>query len=223
MNHKDCIDLNIQWSRWLLKPIGLWPISSDTSTTEKFLCRTMKAVCYCVMSFILIPAGLYLAMEEEDRQSKIKFCGPLSFCLMGIMKYHSFISHSKDIRDCVQRIEWDWKRVKHVRDKNIMISNAMFGRKLVTFYTLFMYSGSVFYYIIVPYTHGLAVAEDLNITFIPNTFPIPRNVIDSRLSPANEIIFVIHLFGGILLHGIAASICSLAVAFAIHANGQMKV
>ncbi|XP_053973030.1 odorant receptor 83a-like isoform X1 [Hylaeus volcanicus] len=221
--YEKYVNLSTQWNRWLLKPMGAWPLLPNISRAEKCFNWQINAVCYGLISFLFIPCGLYVMLEVEDLYSKIKLFGPLIFCVMAYLKYYSLIFHGNDIRECLDRIEWDWKNVKHLEDRDIMVATANFGRRLVKVSTFFMYSGFVFYYIAVPISVGTIAVVDENLTFIPMVFPFSRLLVDTRQSPANEILFTIQMLGGVLIHGIAAAGCSLAAVFAMHACGQMKV
>lgn len=223
VDYERYFTLSVQWNRWLLKPYGLWPITPEIPILENLLYRVLNVICFGLFFLILIPGTLYFAMEEDDFHVKLKYCGPLGFNAMGAVKYYSLLAHAKDIQYCLECIQRDWKNVRHGEDRDVMVQSALFGRKLVTICTLFMYSGSAFYYIIVPSMHGLMLAEDLNITFIPNAFPIPMAILDSRPSPINQIVYTIHLLSGVLMHAIGASVCSLVAVCAMHANGQMEI
>ncbi|XP_043253246.1 odorant receptor 22c-like [Colletes gigas] len=221
--HEKYVNLSVQWNRWLLKPLGIWPYSPNSSGIKKCLNCLLNVVCNILISFLFVPCGLYVILEVKDVYSRIRFLGPMSFCMMAYLKYYSMISHGNDIRQCVECIEWDWRNIKHFEDRSIMIANANFGKRLVKICTFFMYSGSIFYYIGIPIKVGKIVAEDENITFIPIMMPFPRQIIDTRYSPANEILFSIQILGGVLIHGISAGACSLIAVFAVHACGQMEV
>lgn len=223
MSYEEHVNLSIQWNRWLLKPIGLWPCSLDVSAVEKSFYRMLNVICYGLIGFLLIPCGLYSALEAERGYDALRLVGPMSFCAMGIMKYYALISHGKDIRECVERIEWDWRNAKHVDDRDVMARNAKFGRKMVIVCAFFMYGGFVFFYVFSPLSMGKVVSEDENLTFIPVVFPVYKRIIDTRRSPANEIVFLIQFLAGMVMHGIGAAACSLAAAFAMHVNGQMEV
>ena len=222
-DYKRNVNLSIQWSRWILKPIGLWPNSSTISTTGKYLYRLINVICYSLISFLSIPCSLYLILEVEDIYNRIKLFGPLSFCVMAFLKYYLLILHEDNIRECIKRIEWDWKNITYFKDREIMITNANFGRRLVVICTFFMYSGFAFYYIAVPISVGKIPAQDDNITFIPLVFPFSRFIFDTRYSFINEIVFSIQLIAGALMHTITTAACSLAAVFAVHACGQMQV
>ncbi|XP_076175815.1 odorant receptor 82a-like [Ptiloglossa arizonensis] len=221
--YEKSVNLSIRWNRWLLKPMGVWPHSANVSQTEKCFNRQINAVCYGLISFLFIPCGLYVMLEVEDVYNKLKLFGPLIFCMMAYFKYYSLIFRGKDIRECLDCIELDWRNIKHSEDREIMVATANFGRQMVKISTFFMYSGFVFYYIAVPISVGKIVAVDKNLTFVPLVFPFSRLIVDTRYSPANEILFSIQFLGGILIHGIAAAGCSLAAVFAVHACGQMQI
>ncbi|XP_053999903.1 odorant receptor 83a-like [Hylaeus anthracinus] len=221
--YEKYVNLSVQWNRWLLKPMGIWPQSRYTSGIGRRFKWQINIVCCGLISFLFIPCGLYVMLEVKEFYDKLRLFGPLSFCVMAYLKYYSIISHENDIRECIERIEWDWKNIKHSEDRNIMIASANFGKRLVKVCTFFMYSGFVFYYIALPIRVGKIATEDENLTFIPMVFPFSEYIADTRHSPANEILFSIQFLGGAVIHGIAAAGCSLAAVFAIHACGQMKV
>ncbi|CAL7936665.1 unnamed protein product [Xylocopa violacea] len=222
-SYEHHVHLSIQWSRWLLKPMGLWPNSRATSQLEKPLHWLTKITCYSLISFLFIPCSLYAILEVEDLYDKLKLLGPLIFCVMAFAKYYSLIVHENDIRECVRRIECDWRSTSYASDRDIMILNANFGRRLIILCTFFMYSGFVFYYIAVPISVGRISVEDDNLTFIPLVFPFSKHIVDTRYSPTNEIVFFVQMIAGALMHGITTAACSLAAAFAVHACGQMQV
>ncbi|XP_060817355.1 uncharacterized protein LOC132907915 [Bombus pascuorum] len=217
------VNLSIQWNLWLLKSIGLWPYSNSISRIRRYFYWFINITCYSLISFLFIPCVLYVFLEIEDTYGKLKQFGPLIFCAMAFTKYYSLIVHKADIRECLERIKWDWKNMTNREDREIMTVNASFGRKLVVVCTLFMYSGFVFYYIAIPISVGRVAAENESLTFIPLVFPFSRFIVDTRYSPTNEIVFSIQLVAGCLMHSITSAACSLAAAFAVHACGQMQV
>ncbi|XP_076676296.1 odorant receptor 82a-like [Andrena cerasifolii] len=222
-DYERYVNLSIRWNRWLLKPMGLWPKLHNASAIEKFSYWLVRATCYGLMSFLFIPSCLHVILEVEDVYNKLKLFGPLSFCAMAYMKYSLLILHANDIRRCVEGVERDWRHVKHAQDRDIMVAHAIFGRRLMTFCTLFVYGGFVWYYIAVPISVGTVMDEEDNLTYIPMMFPCSRIIADTRYSPINEIFFSIQLVAGALIHGITAAACGLAAAFAVHACGQMAV
>ncbi|CAL7936663.1 unnamed protein product [Xylocopa violacea] len=221
--YKRNLNLSVQWSRWILKPIGVWPHSASISPTEKYFYWLINVICYSLLTYLLLPCSLYVVLEVKDVYNRIKLFGPLSFCVMAILKYHLLILHEDDIRECIDRIERDWKNITFVKDKEIMITNANFGRRLIVICTFFMYSGFAFYYIAIPISVGKVTAVDVNLTFIPMLYPFSRFMMDTRVSPSNEILFSFQVLAGALMHSITSAACSLAAVLAVHACGQMEV
>ncbi|XP_076276552.1 odorant receptor 10-like [Lasioglossum baleicum] len=221
--HRTNVNLSIQWNRWILRPMGVWPSSDTVSGSEKCSNRLMNLVCYSLISFLFVPCWLFMMLEVENLYDKLKLFGPLSFCVMAYMKYYSLMTHANDIRECIKYIEWDWRNVKYSKDREIMVTNAKFGRRLVKICMFFMYSGFVFYYIALPIRVGRIAVEEQNLTFIPMVFPMTKFMPDTRHRPLNEIFFSIQFFGGIVIHGVAAATCSLVAALAVHACGQVKI
>ncbi|XP_076176269.1 odorant receptor 10-like [Ptiloglossa arizonensis] len=217
------MNLSIKWNRWLLKSIGVWPLSSNISRTKRYFNLMLNAICYCLISFLCIPYIVYGLLEVENVYNRLRLFGPLSFFAMAYLKYYSLIFHENDIRECVEHIKWDWKNINHIEDRDIMVANANFSRQLMKICSVFVYGGFVIYYIAVPIKIGTIEAEGENLTFIPMLFPFSRFIVDPRQSPANEILFSIQFIGGALIHCIAAAGCSLAAVFVVHACGQMKV
>ncbi|XP_076548472.1 odorant receptor 47a-like [Osmia lignaria lignaria] len=217
------VNLSTQLSRWLLKPLGAWPKSSNTSLIEKYFTWFMYAVCYLLIIFLIVPCLTFLILEVKGTYNKIKLIGPLSFFLMSFMKYNLILFHKNDILKCVEKIEWNWRNMKDLQERNIMVMNMNYGRRLIIVYASFVYGSFVFYYIIMPLSGGKIPAGDANFTFIPLPFPSSLRITDYRKSPVNEIFFVAQCLSGILLDAVTVGTCSLAATFATHACGQMEV
>ncbi|CAK9819228.1 Odorant receptor 4 [Anthophora plagiata] len=222
-DYNSNVKLSVQLSRWILKPLGVWPNSANIPTIERYFYWLINVICYSLITFLLIPCSLYVILEIEDVYNKIKLLGPLNFCVMAFLKYHMLVVYENDIRECIERIEWDWKNITYSKDKDIMIENAIFGRRLIIICTFFMYSGFAFYYIAIPISVGRIPAQDANVTFIPMVYPFSRFIVDTRYSPINEILFSLQVLAGCLMHSITSAACSLAAMFAAHACGQMQV
>ncbi|XP_076276556.1 uncharacterized protein LOC143207226 [Lasioglossum baleicum] len=222
-DYKKDVDLSIEWNRWILKPMGVWPRSRHVSQFEVCFNWLINAVCYSLISLVFAPCYLYVSLEVEEVYEKLKLSAPLIFCVMAYIKYYSLMAHRNDIRECIKCIEWDWRNVNHSEDREIMVANAIFGRRLVKICTFFMFSGFVFFYIAVPMSVGKIAIEGANRTFIPLMYPVSKLIVDTQRNPSNQIFFSIQFVGGILMNANAAGACCLAVSFAVHACGQMQV
>ncbi|XP_017878898.1 uncharacterized protein LOC108624249 [Ceratina calcarata] len=218
-DYQEDIDLSIQWTRRLLKPMGLWPSSYTTPKLEKYFFLFINVVCCGLLTLHLIPTTMYIFLELEDVYSMLKEFGPLVFGMSSIVKYYALIIHAAEIRECMKRIEWDWKNITYNDDRDIMLANANFGRRMVILCTFFMYSGFIFYHVALPIIERITTKDD-NITYI---LPFSKYIIDTQYSPANEIVFCIQTITAGLEHSIESAACCLAACLAIHSCGQMQV
>ncbi|KAI4479596.1 hypothetical protein M0804_010993 [Polistes exclamans] len=222
-DNRDEMNLNVKLNRWILKSIGAWPKSFNISYKQIYLHRFSNAICYGLIIFLMIPCGLHLSLEVKDTYDKLRLTGPLSFCLMAIIKYCALTLKENDIRRCFEYIELDWKKVRHIEDIKVMKDNANIGRRIVIVCAIFMYSSAAFYYIAVPFARGLVIEDDTNLTYRPLVYPVARIIVDTRRTPVNQIFFGIQCVSGFLAHSITAGACGLAATFAMHACGQLQV
>nr|XP_012230135.1 PREDICTED: odorant receptor 63a-like [Linepithema humile] len=214
--------LSVQLNRWILKPIGAWPKSANLSSIEKLLYLLINIICTGLIGFLFIPCAAFIVLEVEDTYNTLKLSGPLSFCLMAVIKYSSLIFRENDIRKGIEHIESDWMNTRHYSDRTIMIKNAKFGRRLVMICAFFMYGGAVFYYLAMPFGNG-TVTDDENLTYRPLVYPVARVIVDARHSPISEIFFWLQCLSGFIAHSITTGACSLAAVFAMHAYGRLEV
>ncbi|RLU16201.1 ObirOr5-L12 [Ooceraea biroi] len=222
-DYKDDLQVSVQLNVWTLKPIGTWPKSPDRSWIEAVCCRTLHASCYGLLALILIPCGMYIVLEMKDFYNQLKLASALSFFMMSVMKYCALIVHQADIRKCVEYIEGDWRNVRYTEDRNIMLKNANFGRRLVVICGFFMCGGILFYYVALPLTRAKITDEDGNMTYRRLVYPVPKVIVDTRRSPVNEIFYFIQLLSGFVAHNITVAACGLAALLAMHACGQLQV
>lgn len=222
-DHERCVRLSIQLNRWILKPIGAWPRSIESSRIKRYAQILVNVICTCLISFLFIPCVFYVVLEIEDTYSTLKFTGPLSFCIMIILKYYSLILHESDIRRCIDHIKDDWMSTQHYGDRMIMIRNAEFGRRLVAISAFFTYGGAVFYHIAMPIGMGKVTEEESNLTYQPLVYPVARVIVDTHRSPICEIFFWIQCLAGFFTQAVTASACSLAAVLAMHIYGRLEI
>ncbi|KAL0117050.1 hypothetical protein PUN28_010126 [Cardiocondyla obscurior] len=222
-DHTEDVQLSIQMNRWLLKPIGVWPKSTDISWIGRLAYFIINVTCTSLISFLFIPSAMYMVLEMNDTYLILKLSGALSFCVMAVMKYSLLIFREKDIRSGVQHIKNDWMNTQYYGDRNIMIRNAKFGRRLVVICTFFMYGSAVFYYFALPFSVGKITDERENLTYRPLIYPIAKVIVDARYSPISEILFWVQCISGFIAHSVTAGACSLAAVFAMHAYGRLEV
>lgn len=217
-NYKNDFRANMQLHIWVMKVIGTWPLRHSSLWH-----RMLNIICYVLLAFLLIPSSMYIVLEIKDFYNQLKLGSALTFFFMAVMKYCALLLREDDIRRCVDYIEGDWKNVRYMEERRIMLENANFGRRLVVVCSAFMYGGVLFYFVAVPLTRAKIVEEDGNLTYRRLAFPVPNVIVDARYSPINEIFYFIQLFAGFVAHNITVAACSLAALLAMHACGQLQV
>ncbi|XP_018348713.1 PREDICTED: odorant receptor 63a-like [Trachymyrmex septentrionalis] len=222
-DHEKDMQLSIQLNRWILKPIGVWPKLTEISRMERYAYGLVNVICTSLIGFLFVPSTIFMLLEMDDVYLILKLSGPLSFCLMAVVKYSSLIFRENDIRSGIRHIESDWINTRHSNDRIIMVRNAKFGRRLVSICAFFMYGGAVFYYLALPFSKGKITESDGNLTYRPLVYPVASVILDARHSPISEILFWIQCLSGFIAHSITAGACSLAAVFAMHAYGRLEV
>lgn len=117
----------LQMNRYFLIPIGIWALDKEDSLILRFLRNLMVVLCYWLICFLLVPCGLHMFLEEHDPAMKLKLIGPLSFCLMAIAKYCSFVNKTREIRDCLQHLQDDWQLYSQLGNSKVR------GQKPISF------------------------------------------------------------------------------------------
>ncbi|KAK0086497.1 hypothetical protein PV325_003065 [Microctonus aethiopoides] len=213
--------LTIRMNRWLLKPLGAWPLEKDSSVIEKSLAAILIIIWSFVLAFKLIP-DIPLLIKVKNLSKSLKITGPLNHCIMSMIKYHSLISEQQILVDCINEIISDWRELKSKNDRNIMINNAKYGRVGTTICVLFTYSSGIFFTIIVPLVAGNIVDVN-NQTIRPLPYPGYYKFFDHQQSPAYEIIFFLQCSCAYVRHTVTCATCSLAIVFGMHAYGQLEI
>lgn len=220
-NYKNDLRVSMQLNVWVMKIIGTWPLRH--SWIKTLWHRVIIVICYGMLAFLLIPSGMFIVLEIKNFYNQLKLGSALTFFCMAVLKYCILLLREEDICRCVDYIEGDWRNVRYTEERRIMLENANFGRRLGVICSFFMYGGVLFYFVAVPLTRAKIVEEDGNLTYRRLVFPIPNVIVDTRHSPANEIFYIIQLFGGFIAHNITVAACSLAAFLAMHACGQLQV
>ncbi|XP_018046440.1 PREDICTED: uncharacterized protein LOC108685935 [Atta colombica] len=221
---KDLHDHSVQLNRWFLKPIGAWPQELTTSSSEKAVSRILIFICYFLIAFTVIPCALNIFFEEKDVELKLRAAGPLSHWFMGGLNYCSLLLHSADIHKCMQHMEMDWRIMKQSRDREIMARNAKLGRFVAGFCAICMHGGVFFYNIVSGMTTVMvSIGNNQSISMLQLPCAFYNKLIDTRYSPANEIVLITQMLSGFIVNSTTVSACSLAAVFAIHACGQLDI
>lgn len=212
----------MQLCRWILKPIGIWRLISDRSSqSEKLLSLMLILTCFSGLCFVLVPAGSYTLFREKDINVKVKLFGPIGFCLTSAIKYCFLGARVSAIGRCVKHVESDWRVVRHQDHRNMMLRNALVGRRLTTLCVLFLYSGGMSYHAIMPLFAKTKTNDSLTIR--PLVYPGYDAYFDSQASPTYEIIFTLHCVSAMIQYSATTAACSLAAIFTTHACGQVQI
>lgn len=216
-------EYSIQLNRWFLKPIGAWPgTGAPTSIVSKLLLRSLQLICHSLIAFTVIPCVLYIFFEPNV-YLKLKAFGPMIHWLMGGANYCSLLMRGYKIRKCVDHIRADWQMVERMSDREVMLRNAKFGRFMSTFCVLFMQGGVCSYSLITVLTPLLVQIGNVTIKTRQLPCPFYTDLLDTRYSPANEIVLSLQLLSTIIVNSVTVSTCSLAAVFAMHACGQLNI
>ncbi|THK33033.1 odorant receptor 13a [Diachasma alloeum] len=209
-------------NRWLLTPLGIWLREIDIDVTEKVLSGLAVIVCYFLIFSLLIPCALHTFLVEKSARKQMKMIGPMSFCVMAIIKYFFMIMRREKIRVCFNHLDVDWRRVKSPQDREIMMSDAKIGRFIASLCATFTYSGGFFFRTILPFAVPRKVLPD-NTTMRPLIYPVYRALFNSQKTPAYEIVFATQWVSGLVMYTITVATCSLAAVLTLHACGQLKI
>ncbi|EFN78622.1 hypothetical protein EAI_17420 [Harpegnathos saltator] len=220
---RDLHDHSVQLNRWFLKPIGAWPRSSVSTRSEKAVSRALIFTCYFFIAFTVIPCALNVFFEEKDLDLKLRAIGPLSHWLMGGMNYCSLLLRNADILRCVQHMETDWKVIKRPQDRDIMAKNAKLGRFMAGFCAVFMHGGVFSYSIVSGMTKIEVSVGNGSVSMLQLPCPFYSKFVDTRFSPANEIVLLMQLISCFIVNSTTVGACSLAAVFAMHACGQLDI
>lgn len=220
----DGCNYSIQLNRWFLKPIGAWPLALCETTMEKLSCVILMVNSCFLIGFLLLPCTLCTILVGTDLDTKIRMIGPLSFFLMAAVKHYILIARNENIGQCIRHVRADWNRVTlgHVKDRQIMLDSAKFGRWLSVISAVFMYSGGFFYTTLMPFCAKRTEIIDNETVRLP-AFPIYRGLFDPRTSPFFEIVEFLQALAGYVIYTITIGVCSLAAVFVMHACGQFRI
>ncbi|XP_076760941.1 odorant receptor 43a-like [Xylocopa sonorina] len=218
-DYEYCIQVN----RWLLKPIGVWPISDKATSVERLLVKLLIIACHTLMITTFVLCLLYIMFEEVAMELRMKAIGPTSYWLMGELNYCCLLTRSDDIVHCIEQIERDWKIVAKGSHREIMLKNARVGRLIACTAALCMHMGVFSYYITMGSGKTVFNVGNDSYTMYRLPCPIYSDLIDIRSSPTNEILLALLYVNGFVVNSITVGACGLDAVLALHACGQLNV
>ncbi|XP_018310082.1 odorant receptor 82a-like [Mycetomoellerius zeteki] len=222
-SYKSDNDYGLQLTRWFLIPIGAWPQMSTMTKVKRFFSHIHILACVSLIAIIMVPCLLYVLLEEKDIEIKLNITGPLSHWTMGMINYCLLLTRSDDIRQCVLHMETDWRFVRKVEDRQVMIRQAKISRFIAGFCAVFMQSGTFLFAIAKSLSTTIVIVGNETVSMHPMTCPMYTKFIDTRFSPANEIIMGVEWLSCFIVNSVVVGACSLDAVFAMHAYGQLDM
>lgn len=215
------IRYTFQICKWVLKLIGIYPLIFDhASRRERLLSVAAVVLCCFTLHFVMIPFGYHTLFREEDLTAKIKFIGPLSFCVSMFVKYCCLAFKSSAFQRCIQQVEKDWRHPKDQCHRAIMIKHATRSRNLTCICTVCLYIGGLSYHGIMPLSSRKIVE---NVTARPIAYPGYEVFFDVQKSPMYEMVYFMHCVYALVVGNISMAACSLIAIFTTHVYGQIEI
>lgn len=149
--------------------------------------------------------------------------GPLSHWMMGMINYSLLVAHSDNIRKCVRHMETDWSLVRKIEDERVMLRHAKIGRYVTGFCAVFMQSGTLLFVVAKSLSTTIVVIDNETVSVHPMACQTCHSFVDTRFSPANEIMVVVLVLSCFIVNSVTVSACSLDAIFAMHAHGQLNM
>lgn len=222
-NYESDIKYTIELNRFIFRLLGIWPyLETGPSTLETLRSVSLILVCYFLLCCELIPTILYVIIVEKRTRIRLKLISSVMFTILAVLKYSSLVFGKSQVRNCLLRVQDDWRNVANANARESMIDRARTARRLLILCGIFMYSSGLYFRTVVPLSKGKIVTER-NVTI--RHLPCPSYFIffDGRVSPAYEIVFFIQFFSGFIKYTITVAICSLAALFAMHLCAQLEI
>ncbi|XP_043596645.1 uncharacterized protein LOC122573816 [Bombus pyrosoma] len=222
-NAKSHSDYSLQINRWILKPIGAWPYFSTTSTRERVISLFLIVLCYVIILFNVIPCVAHLIFVGDSFYRKVKVFGPLIHSFLGGINYTNLLFRGRNISECVERIETDWRMVKKEDEQQVMLKHAKFGRYVSTICAIFVHSGIMSYCIVSASNVQIIKVGNETRTIRTLPFDVYNKMIPVDTSPANEIVLVVQFVSAFIADSSGIAFYTLASVLAAHACGQLDV
>ncbi|XP_043592987.1 uncharacterized protein LOC122572267 isoform X2 [Bombus pyrosoma] len=216
-------DYSLQLNRWFLKPIGAWPPSPSTTKLEKIISFVLNIICFSTVIITVIPSLLLIILEDESINFKLKALGFVSHWIVSSLNYTTLLLHSKDIRQCIEHMESDWRTLIREEDQHVMLKKAKLGRYVAAFCAIFM-QGSVLCFCFVTALNTVEIQIG-NETRVLHVLPcaVYKKLVNVDESSTNQIMLFLQVLSAIIANSSTIGIFSLAAVLAAHACGQLNV
>ncbi|XP_063995662.1 uncharacterized protein LOC135173018 [Diachasmimorpha longicaudata] len=221
--HNACIEHELQYTRWVLKSLGIWSmVSDDTTNLDRIASFILIILNLFAIVFILIPCLLHMLLKETNPRRRLHLVGPIGFRISNILKYFSIMFRVDIIKQCLNHVENDWSYIDSEVEQKLVMNNVNVGRNLTRLCAIFMFSAGVFYHTVMPLLRKKRI-NAFNMTIRPHAYPGYDFFIDSQASPTYEIIFVLHCIFAVAGYFMTIAACNLAATFVTHICGQVQI
>ncbi|THK33035.1 odorant receptor 82a [Diachasma alloeum] len=221
--HEANINYELQYTRWLLTALGVWPmITNDVTRRAKISSILLVGLSLLAIAFILVPITVFMFVKMKTLRTRLGFIGPIGFRISNMCKIIMMMYRSGVIRECISQVKSDWSAVTIRDDEDAMVQSVILGRSLTIVCGIFMLSGGVFFHIIMPLLKPRKV-NAFNVTIRPHAYPGYDFFVDSQATPAYEIIFSAHFLCATSGYVVVTASCNLAAVFVSHISGQVQV
>nr|XP_012230131.1 PREDICTED: uncharacterized protein LOC105676659 [Linepithema humile] len=163
-----------------------------------------------------------MTIIQKEIRARLKVTATVMFTLVTMIKYGQLLFGRNQVRNCLVRVEEDWRNVANSSDRDVMIDKTRTGRRLLVICGIFMYSTGVSFRTIIPLSRGKIVTDQ---NFTIRHLPCPTHFIlfDVQLSSACKIKFLMQFFSGFVKCTITTAVCGLASLCVIHICAQLEI
>ncbi|THK33039.1 odorant receptor 4 [Diachasma alloeum] len=217
------IEYELQYTRWILKSLGIWSMVSDNTTNSDRIASFFLIIFNLfAIAFILIPCSMHMLLREKNPRRRLLLIGPIGFRISNILKYFSIMFRVDVIKQCLNHVKNDWSDVASEDERKLVLKSVEVGRNLTRLCAIFMFSAGLFYHTVMPLLKKKRV-NAFNVTIRPHVYPGYDFFVDSQASPTYEIIFGTHCVFAVAGYFMTVAACNLAATFVSHICGQVQI
>nr|UEN71186.1 olfactory receptor 3 [Gregopimpla kuwanae] len=227
---KNDADYAVQISRRFLSLLGIWNWDKSGNFSWRFVFSNISVIiCYYAIGIRTIPTFFYIALDAKGSAQICILIARIIFGIVAGTKYVYLHSRRRDIEKCISHIEIDWLGNGSSTKREIMLAYARYGHLVTNICAGIAFSAAAFYAIL-PHVIKKNASPVINENgthqvVTARAFAVASHFGTSRASqtPVFEIIYTSQVVATFLMHSIAVSCYSLAVAIVMHACGQLQI
>lgn len=222
-DYENDIKYILELNRFFFRVLGIWPYTEKNSSyLESFKKISLILASYLFLLCDTVSMGLYVFIIEKDNRIRIKLVGPVIFAVLAAAKYTNLVFSSNKVKNCLARVDRDWRNVANVNARDLMVNKAKVGRQIVILCAVFMYTSGLYFRTIVPLSRK-KIITDQNVTIRHLSCPAYFIFFDVHTSPTYEFAFLMQLISGFVKYTITLVICSMATLFSMHICAQLDI